>query len=45
MWQLKKYLLEEFEVYNFDFIVLLCDLSNYGEWNFIRVIVVYGMFV
>lgn len=45
MWQLKIYLLEEFEVYNFDFIVLLCDLSNYVEWNFIRVIIVYGIIV
>lgn len=41
----KTYPSEEFEVYNFDFTVLLCDPSNYGEWNLIRAIAVHGTFV
>lgn len=35
----------KFEVYNFDFTVLLCDPSNYGEWNLIRAITVHGTIV
>lgn len=45
MRQLKTYPPEEFEVYNFDFTVLLCDPSNYGKWNLIRAITVHGTVV
>lgn len=45
MRQLKTYPPEEFEVYNCDFTVLLCDPSNYGEWNLIRAITEHGTIV